>query len=841
MTPHEPRAWAPTVLPLLALAGCIQPEMVTGPTESPRILVKSRATVDLGAVLPSDVLFRPDGSLLVLDGYEGKILAVNADGTLRGPWAAEGVGRPVRLSEARDGGVWASIPGLDDEAGLLVHLDATGAVADLIAPAGADNVPLHPVDVVELESGLVMADRTGGLAWLDATTGAVTRTLIADADEQKLRRIVDLSTTDGGGLFAVDSLAPRLFAVSADGVATAPLIRSGLNVGQLARPTSGTPLGNSWLVSDAVLGAVQAFEPDGDLIGVLSDADGLLRFDHPIAVRTAGNAPTIIAVLEARPGRLHLLELAGPLPPAPPPSLIRTPLVDADLDPSGTSGASCFQCHDGLVLDSREVWDPGRKHHPVGIKPERALPEVFKLDAEGKLVCTTCHSPHGVVDASSPDAAVLVRHRSDSSPFTRLEKDADALCIACHAEDEHVNTGTGTLDPKTAGHPTGVALVNALKAREVTGTGPSDPTKASCLSCHAMHGATGEHITRDPGDGTTCLGCHPAVARVESNHPLGHVPGSDLIDNHHDERVQLSSSGGIGCLTCHDLEGTRSKHLLRSLGRSTPVCLDCHTARADLAGSPHSRLGTGGLPTCLACHDIHGGQRNQHFLTAASDAPGDPRGCLSCHGPGKRAAPARDAPGRAGHPVDGSDTKGKGALTCLSCHDAHSADKPDAAACAACHAEQGADAKRGGHGTATCSDCHAAHRDTVFASGKMNPASARCLACHGEGGSASKASKVVAYEHPAPAFLPDGSRWSPLGGMPLFAKDGTPMPNNENGDLTCQSCHMVHGPNAAGDPKLRRGGAWQKACASCHGDDALVLYQYFHQPERRKDVRGATP
>ena len=26
-----------------------------------------------------------------------------------------------------------------------------------------------------------------------------------------------------------------------------------------------------------------------------------------------------------------------------------------------------------------------------------------------------------------------------------------------------------------------------------------------------------------------------------------------------------------------------------------------------------------------------------------------------------------------------------------------------------------------------------------------------------------------------------------------------------------------------------------------HGDDALVLYQYFHQPERRKDVRGVTP
>jgi hypothetical protein len=51
--------------------------------------------------------------------------------------------------------------------------------------------------------------------------------------------------------------------------------------------------------------------------------------------------------------------------------------------------------------------------------------------------------------------------------------------------------------------------------------------------------------------------------------------------------------------------------------------------------------------------------------------------------------------------------------------------------------------------------------------------------------------------------------------------------------MTCSTCHETHGPDAdkPGD-HLRRPG-WEEVCAACHGDQGLVLYRYFHDPEAR--------
>lgn len=828
---------------LLGALGCDPYSVAPGSVEAPRVEVTPVAEATIDAVLPTDLLVRADGSFLVLDGYGGRVLTFTAAGTASGEWAPGGFGRPVRMSNAADGGVWAAVPGADGVAGLLVHLDAVGTVAALVAPVDADGAPLAPVDVLEQGDGLLVADRGGALAWVDPTTGAVKRTVDKDADGQPLRRVVDLAPGAAGTFVAVDSFATRVVPFHAAGTAGAGFGRPGLNVGQFARPSgAAVHADGDVFVADASLGAVQVFEPDGDLVGVLAQAGAPVSFSHPVAVVSAGSR---VAVLEARPARLRVFDLAAALPPAPPRSLLKTALVGADADPAGEGGDSCLQCHDGLVLDSREVWDPARKHHPVGIVPKEKPPEVFKLDAEGKLVCTSCHSPHGVVEAASGEASLLVRHSSSASPFTRLEKEADALCLACHTGDAHVTNGSTALATDNTGHATGSALVAALERRADSADAPGRPTEGSCLSCHAMHGATGDHITRDPGDGAACLGCHPAVAKTATNHPLGRVPGSDLIRNHKDQKVVLSADGGIGCLSCHDLNGKTDNHLVRSLSRGQPVCLDCHAGRKDVIGGGHARLASSGSPTCVACHDLHGGQRDDHFLvTLAAASAGDPKGCLTCHGEGGRAAKRGVTPGKAGHPVDGREAGGA-PLTCLSCHDPHEASKPGGKECAACHEEQGAAAARGGHGKAGCADCHAAHQPTLRASrtasgAKVNPASGRCLTCHATNAMGSSAPKVADYEHPAPMFKPDGSRWTPLGGLPLFDKTGEPVGGDANGDLTCQSCHVVHGPDPKGGTKLRRAEGWEVACGSCHGEETLVLYQYFHKPEGRTDLRGGT-
>ncbi len=819
-------------LPLLLLA-CEPYGIAPGTVAAPQVAVRSVASVELDAIRPTDVLIRPDGSLLVLDGYRGRVLTFSADGVPSGEWGA-GVGRAVRISNAADGGVWAAVPGAAPDPGLLVHLDANGVVDTIRAPRTTDDAAaLTPVDVVELGGELVIADRTHGVMWLDLTTARATRQVAAAADGKALRRPVDL-LADTDGVWAVDSFGTQVVRTDAAGVPGFGFGRPGLNVGQFARPTAIARLDAAALVvTDATLGAAQVFEADGDLVGVLAVGGASLKLEHPVAVAVAGNR---IVVLEAMPARLQVLELEGAVPAAPPRSLLKTPLVGQDADPAGAGGESCLSCHDGLVLDSREVWDPARKHHPVGVVPEKPLPEVFELDAEGKLACTTCHSPHGVVDSTKGEAAPLVRHQSEASPFTRLEKEADALCLACHQGDAHVTAGSSVLGEDHSGHLTGAALRAALERRADDPDAPAQPTDGSCLSCHAMHGASGDPIMRDPGDGEACLGCHPAAGRDATNHPLGRVPGSDLLRNHKDESVVLAAGGGIGCLTCHDLAGRPESHLVRTLDRGKAVCLDCHTARKDLQGGGHADLVKGTAPTCIACHDVHGGARAEHFLTTLSSASaGDPRGCLSCHGPGGRADKRGVQPGKVGHPVDGRDADGE-PLTCLSCHDAHEAERPTAGSCTECHQTEASAAARGGHGKATCIDCHAAHESTLtltrIGSSKLNPASGRCLACHAPTAAGANAPKVAQFEHPAPMFKPDGTRWTPLGGLPLFDKSGAEVGATENGDLTCQSCHLVHGPDEKRTGKLRRAEGWQTACASCHGDEALVLYQDFHTAER---------
>ncbi|MFZ5480896.1 MAG: cytochrome c3 family protein [Myxococcota bacterium] len=824
----------------LLFAACSHDELDAGDRDVARVVVEEIAAVDLDMVMPSDLLWRSDGDLLVLDGYAGRILAFGADGSPKGTFSKANVGRPVRLSGAADGGVWAVVPGLDDEAGLLVHLDAAGNVDDTVAPLAQDGAVLHPVDVLDLGDQMVVADREGGLGWIDPTTGRGVGTLRRDADGVDLRRVVDLAADADGGAIAVDTLGPRLLDVTRDGVPGTSTGRSGTYAGRLWRPSSAAVVpGGGRFVTDSELDVVSAFEADGDFVGLLSTFRGPLRFEHPVAVRVAGESPAIVAVLDARPARLHLYRLAGPLPPAPEPALLRTTLVEPDKHVGGDEGATCLQCHDGLVRDSREVWDPTREHHPVRIVPERDLPDLFPLDESGEIACSTCHSPHGVVDPAraDTDAAPLVRHRSAGSPFLRLERDADALCLACHADNPHEKAGSAALAGAGAGHPVGDALVAALDRRKQQGEDTGDPTKGSCLSCHAMHGATGESILRDPGDGATCLGCHRAVGVAATNHPLGRLPGSDLVAERRGTHLSLARDGGIGCLTCHDLNA-RAKSLVRTLDDGRAVCLDCHATREDIEGGGHAALTGRGAPTCVACHDVHGGERDASFLVAGPKTAGDPTGCLGCHGPGKRAAPDKAAPGRKGHPVDGRTFDGEDRLTCTSCHDAHAADQPREAACASCHEEEGEAKKRGGHGEAGCLDCHPAHAPTPLAAvKKVNPSSQRCLACHGPDAGDPDAPKVEDWEHPAPVFKEDGTRWTPLGGLVLYGKEGTPAPAGENGDLACRTCHVVHGPEKSGEDNLRRAGGWKEACASCHDDEALVLYRYFHQPQRRADLR----
>ena len=145
---------------------------------------------------------------------------------------------------------------------------------------------------------------------------------------------------------------------------------------------------------------------------------------------------------------------------------------------------------------------------------------------------------------------------------------------------------------------------------------------------------------------------------------------------------------------------------------------------------------------------------------------------------------------------------------------------------------------RGGHGEAKCLDCHPTHSDSPVATVQgVNPAAERCLACHDSKQGKAGAPHVSEYIHPAMMFTPGGERWEPLGALTLYGPNGKPVAADANGDLTCMTCHYTHGPDATHPADHLRRPGWQGVCSACHGDDALMVYKYFHDREKIGDLK----
>jgi hypothetical protein len=51
----------------------------------------------------------------------------------------------------------------------------------------------------------------------------------------------------------------------------------------------------------------------------------------------------------------------------------------------------CIPCHEA-----------GAINHPVGVRPEFAVPADLPLDTEGRISCLTCHYVHGSLRADHP-------------------------------------------------------------------------------------------------------------------------------------------------------------------------------------------------------------------------------------------------------------------------------------------------------------------------------------------------------------------------------------------------------------------------------------------------------
>ena len=221
----------------------------------------------------------------------------------------------------------------------------------------------------------------------------------------------------------------------------------------------------------------------------------------------------------------------------------------------------CFDCHDGSVLDNRELWDPGLHGHRVDIVPKQALPQGIPL-FEGRLYCGSCHLPHGDL----PGARTEVK-----KPYLRYENTNDIFCVACHQERatpgpqeasrnhsflKKARTDTATADPEAW------QRIQGLGGR----VGKEGATR--CQSCHRPHGGPSRSALITSVDKSQlCSICHHDIkdSSTTVNHPL-HQENPWKVENR-----PLT----VECLTCHRVhEAPVPGILLAEQGEG--LCLHCH-------------------------------------------------------------------------------------------------------------------------------------------------------------------------------------------------------------------------------------------------------------------------
>lgn len=545
--------------------------------------------------------------------------------------------------------------------------------------------------------------------------------------------------------------------------------------------------------------------------------------------------------------------------------------VDHLLVMGTSSNQLCMTCHDqmrpGMFRDGDHT------EHPLTplVSAEQAVAITAMgtaLGDEGRLVCLSCHK----------------LHHGKGERFMLADELTDGrFCIRCHSEKTSMLGSSHDL------------RTNFPEERNRLGMTPQNG--GPCSSCHMFHryARAPEPSALDPGGGK-CITCHQPD-RCGGEKLLGAVnhPGARCVDCHdpHETRhpTYLRDTTQALCAGCHSAQTSviGGPHDYQRADSSWPVasrdikdpCLVCHRPHGDDAhGLFRFEGAAGGMDAgCRVCHSDYrwdaGG--NLAALHPQEMKPGMSHGEL---------------------PLVSGTAEHAGGIGCRTCHDPHVSlsahpamlrTKPGAPAnmlCTTCHQDV-TTLPLTGHGSAAfasagfavtaCAPCHRVHGDATlvdahrlmprdlaalmahagakpstsdpsagaaFTSHHVMAEGTSCVACHVAGGPAKVPIRAV---HPqiVSAALPAALTSGPLPLVDEHGKFGT------NGQITCVTCHLPHGRELAPEEMAyfeslptaqRRAGRLMlrsfsppNACTTCHGTDALRLFLYFHQPDRRAD------
>lgn len=287
--------------------------------------------------------------------------------------------------------------------------------------------------------------------------------------------------------------------------------------------------------------------------------------------------------------------------------------------PSATDRPDNVQLRPDLAKICNFCHNVSSKGHPANIDPAVAIPANLPRDREGKVMCGTCHEPHGsgtVVHFLRPAYVEFVEKGRYANPHGAKDYGS---CKGCHLD---------------------------LLAKKELMKGNLRYGGDDILICLSCHGAMDS--------------CHPVLIHLSS----GMAETAEL---------PLGPDKRIRCTTCHDPMPPAGKGVgLRGREPGKPsnaMCFRCHL-KEDLAGrNPH--LSMDDKESCRFCHDTMSDPKNEE-ASKVSFISNTRLICLRCHG--------QDAhPSNVDHmvtpvkyvPPSPFKLDGKGKVTCTTCHNPH--------------------------------------------------------------------------------------------------------------------------------------------------------------------------
>lgn len=503
----------------------------------------------------------------------------------------------------------------------------------------------------------------------------------------------------------------------------------------------------------------------------------------------------------------------------------------------------CMTCHE------ERTGGPKHGNHPINKQLDRLPNAMFragsKFGKDGRVVCQSCHRPHG---AAAKKILVMDNHESN-------------LCRSCHDNKKSIiqtkhNMALSVPDAKN------------IKGKKASETGP-------CSVCHIPHDAKGAALwarqkfqTKDPA-AAPCMGCHnekglaKKKAIKDHSHPTQVAVkklGISVKDKNWQYQVKplfniyqqalplynasgqrVKHGGNVSCGSCHDphvwsskqrppddpddiveQEGDGQNSFLRiAQGEISNLCLNCHLDKQTLFYTKHNRdIGFKNKPKaegrqdgiCAECHIAHNGRGP--YMQARQPGEGKTpiaKICTACHS--KDGLANKKQTGQHSHPLGVNlaklDTKTdlplfspsgerhpQGNVDCATCHNVHQwqPDKRESMAGAMSKVEGNGRNSflriMTGRNSKLCVECHTSKKMVINTEHDL-----RITAAHSTNslGQATYRSGVCGSCHSVHNAQIDVNLW------------GRKLPAGQDlKERMCRSCHQQGGPAQAKVPVVFR-------------------------------------